>query len=191
MTGAQGEELEAQAIAPADVEIRSRCICPGGNVHPDGGEVFVLPARLGFRQLTQVTKSMQWLKTERPGARVSEVLAELSEAYVRYCLASWTLTSRPSPKYPKGEPIELTPDAVDVFLLGPDTADVAQEIAEVADNLYAEAVLGPLVRRGSELSEAGQTAGSISPNPTNGASRKPSTRSSTGHIPTAVTVRTQ
>jgi hypothetical protein len=194
MSGANVEraqaDREAQDEALRDVEIRSRCICPGGDIHGPDGEIFTLLARLGFHELALVTKSIRWLKTERPAARPSEVLATLSEAYVRYCLKSWTVTGQPSKQHPKGESIDITPEAVELLLLGPDTADIAQAIADRADDQYAVAVLGPLVRRGFELSAAGPTAGSMSPRNTNGPSRKRSSQSLTGNTRTAGTAAT-
>jgi hypothetical protein len=188
MTGANGEILEAQA--PDPLEVRSRCLCPGGDVHDGESEIFTLKARLGFAELAVVNKASRWLKTERPNAKPYEVLATLSEAYVRHCIAAWTLTGPRSKEYPKGEPIAVTPENVDRFLMGPDSADIAQEIADLADDLYSGAVLGPLVRRASELREAGRTAGSTSPSRTNGTSRKQSSRSSTGSTRTGGTAAT-
>jgi hypothetical protein len=167
----------------ANIEVRVRCICPDPATHPEGDTV-ELPERLTFHQLAIATKSVLWLKSQRPSADVPEWLALLSEVYLEHCLAGWSLQA-PGAKG-RLEPVPLTPENVAIYLLT--QPDVAFEVAAQADDLYSSAVLSPLLRMAESSSPAGPTGGSTSPKRANGLERpKRPKRSSISTSPTAGT----
>jgi len=107
-------------------------------------------------------------------------LALLNEGYIVRGVESWTLVNE------KGKAVPVTPATITEHLL--DRADVYDLLAKVADDLYTEVVLLPLLLGASSFSPPTPTVAQTSA-ASNGQThqRKPSKRSSTSTIPTAVT----
>jgi hypothetical protein len=117
-------------------------------------------------------------------ARLSEpdVLALMSQFYVRNCIEAWTLVDA------KGKPLEVTLDNIEAHLES--HMDAALAVAEAAEDAYAEVTL-PLVMRVVSRFVTTPTAQPTSPE-TNGSPKrpKPSKPSSISTIPTVVTGQT-
>lgn len=98
----------------------------------------------------------------------------MTEGYLLNGIVAWTLVDA------EGKPLEVTQQTIRSVLL--DDFELAQPVAQVADSLYYEAVLAPLVRRLSESLQSSQTSGSTSPTKSSKAEtarrRSPSTRRS-------------
>jgi hypothetical protein len=167
--------------------VRVRCICPDPTTHAEGDEI-TLPDKLDFRQLSVCVKSVRILKATSPNADVAEILALLQEVYLLHCLEAWTLVEVDAKG--KRKPIEPERDAITAYLLS--QPDVAIEVADVADELYSEAVLVPLVGRASNSSPTSPTESSTSQPTSDGPTpmRKPSKRSSTSTSRTGATALT-
>ena len=156
------------------------CLCPpNGSRHPNG-DTITWREKLDFRTALTARKTVAWLRTEDEGAGVADVLAALSEFYLLYCIESWTLRDA------KGKAIEVNRATIDQYVL---SSDAAFELAEAADDLYSERILGPLLATASTSSRPTQTNGSTSatPGPSRVSRPKPSTPSSTTPTPMAAT----
>lgn len=158
------------------------CICParpdGEQRHPDGDTV-ALRDVLDFRTTTVLRQSVKWLKTEDPEATVPEVLAMLTEAYLVHCIESWTVVDA------KGKAVGPSHQAIRDLLLPTDSAAI---VGDVADSLYSERVLLPLLAQGSTSSPPSSTSDSTSATTGSGQKPlKPSKPSSTTSSPTAGT----
>jgi len=152
-----------------DTEIRISCICPDPATHPDG-DVVRLQWPLPFPTMALLNKTIRWEKSTREGGLpMPAALALLTELYLRHTLASWTLVE-------DGAPIALNEANVERYLMTVPTA--AFEVADRADDLYSEIVLGPLIQRASPSSPGGPTERSTSPTKVNGAASKTSRQSS-------------
>lgn len=159
------------------------CLCPpNGQRHPNG-DTITWRETLDFRTALAARKAVSWARTEDESVDVPDVLALLSEFYLTHCIESWTLRDA------KGKAIEVSRPAVEQYIL---PTDAAFDLAEIADDLYSDRILGPLVAAASTSSPPTPTNGSTSATRGRGkASRpKPSTPSSITPTPMAATGRT-
>ena len=154
------------------------CICPpkadGEPRHPSGDTV-TLRERLGFRGLSTARNVVLQERSER-GANAPGIAAGVTEAYLVYGIASWTLVDD------KGKAVEPTRDAIlDLLDAHP---DIAIAIGDEADALYSPALyesLEPLLAAESISSQPTPTDGPTSPQTSTSVPkrRKHSKRSST------------
>jgi len=114
---------------------------------------------------------------------IADILAILSERFIRYGIESWTLVDD------KNKPVPVSQQAIADLILT--DIELATDIADQADERYRDAVLLPLLQRGSMSSQPSQTNGSTSPmTPSSTKRRTRSSRSSITTIPTVGTVTT-
>lgn len=164
------------------LEARTSCLCPpDGHRHPDG-DVVTFKDKLGFHDVLHFQKAFGWFREEHPDAEVPETLAFLSEWYLLYCIASWTLRDQ------KGKAIPVSKANVETYLLAKPTEALA--VVEVADERYNEVLLLPLALRASTSSPPTRTNGSTSPTPGPGPRPKRSRPSSTASTQTAAIATT-
>jgi hypothetical protein len=138
------------------VIVNVACICPetsNGIRHPEGDAV-TLRERLGFRSAVTMQKVIITLRSEIEDPSNAEILAALTEAYVVYGIESWTLVDA------RGKAIPVNRATIEEHLLSDLTAALA--VADVADDLYQETVLLPLLMRGSGSSGTSPTTRSTS-----------------------------
>jgi hypothetical protein len=134
--------------------MRIDCICPG-TPHAEGDTV-TLHQTLDFRRAMTMQKSVVIARTGvDEDMDTAEILAILAESYLRYGVESWTLVDA------AGKAIPVSPDNVSAHLMT--HIAEAMDLAEEADDLYQEAVLLPLVRRGLRSSQPTSTTDSTSP----------------------------
>ena len=123
------------------------CICPAGpdgtTRHPEGDTV-TLRAKLDFRTAATIQHAVSVLRLEEQEPSVEEVLARLTEAYVKYGVESWTLVDK------DWKAIPVSPSTVEAVLFADITA--AMVVGEEADELYSGAILLPLLKRASTSS---------------------------------------
>jgi hypothetical protein len=139
------------------VIVNVACICPetsNGVRHPEGDAV-TLRERLGFRSAVTMQKVIATLRDEIEEPSSADILAALTEAYVVYGIESWTLVDA------RGKAIPVNRATIEEHLLSDLTAALA--VADVADDLYQETVLLPLLMRGSASSVTTPTTESTSP----------------------------
>jgi hypothetical protein len=153
------------------------CPCPD-TPHPDGDTV-ELRERLGLAAGVEIQATVRGL-IGKPDA---VIVAALVEAYVRHGIVAWTFVDD------IGKAVPVTPENIQTWVL--DDFTLATPVAEAADELYEDAVLGPLVRSAATSSPTTPTESSTSAtdsgsdeNPT------PSSPSSTVSTPTGGTVTT-
>lgn len=161
------------------------CNCPpaadGSPRHPDGDTV-ELRERLGFRDATAIRFDISVYRAtlEESGngeASVGEVLAVLSEGYVLYGVTGWTFVDE------LDKPLAVNRPNIRARIL--EDWDVAALVSDAADDLYAEAVMHPLLRTGSPSSRRSPTNASTSPSPSSPTELPtPSKPSSTSTTPT-------
>jgi hypothetical protein len=161
------------------------CLCPpkGDAVrHPDGDEI-TLRDKLDFHAAITIRNSIAVLSSEEGGASVAEVLAVLTENYLLFGIETWTLVDA------KAKPVPVSKAAIRELLLS--HPDVAMDVGDEADELYAESVMLPLLQRASRSMPPTPTDGSTSQTTGSSTTRpKRSKRSSISTIPTAATVVT-
>ncbi len=154
------------------------CLCPptaGGVRHPDGDTV-MLRERLDF--LGAVAAKNAVLISKRDNLTEAQIFAAMTEIFLLVGIESWTVVDA------KGKHVEPDADAVRAILLT--NVDAAMIVGEEADAKYAAAVIDPLVKRASALSQPTPTP--VSTSATNGSTpspQKPSRRSSTSTTQTA------
>jgi hypothetical protein len=139
------------------VIVNVACICPetsNGVRHPEGDAV-TLRERLGFRSAVTMQKVVYTLRQEIEHPSDADILAALTEAYIVYGIESWTLVDA------RGKAIPVNRATIEEHLLSDLTAALA--VADVADDLYQETVLLPLLMRGSASSATTPTTESTSP----------------------------
>lgn len=147
------------------------CPCPN-TPHPDGDTV-ELRDRLGLAAGVEIQATVRGL-IGKPDA---VIVAALVEAYVRHGIVAWTFVDA------DGAPVDVTPETIQSMVL--DDFTLATPVAEAADTLYEDAVLGPLVRMAATSSPTTPTEPSISPTDSgSGESPTPSSPSSTESTPT-------
>jgi len=162
------------------------CICPpkaGGEIRHLGGDTVVLKQTLSFHEAVSIRNSIGVLSADDPDVGVGEILATLTESYLLFGIDSWSLVDE------KGKPIPVTKAAIRERLLT--HLDPATVVGEAADELYATAVVLPLLQRASRSSPPTPTNGSTSPPRASRRTRpKPSSPSSTTTSPMAATAMT-
>lgn len=118
-----------------------RCVCPplkgGGPRHPDGDKV-TFKQRLDFREALTVRNMVGVEQVSEGDLRVAELLAILTEGYLLYGIASWSVRDAIN------KPVPVTKSAITEYLL---TSPDANTVADFADELYAEQVTLPLLNR--------------------------------------------
>jgi hypothetical protein len=155
------------------------CQCPG-TPHENGDEVH-LRKRLGLAAGVQLQRRVV---DANANSEDTDVLAgKLAEAYIRVGVVAWNLTDE------AGKPVPVNQDTLQTHLLDDFARSI--EVADAADGIYMDTVLGPLVKRVAESSRSTTTNGSTSPT-ANGAHKpqKQSKRSSTSTTQTDATETT-
>ena len=125
------------------------CPCPN-TPHPDGDTV-ELREKLGLAAGVEIQATVRGL-IGKPDA---VIVAALVEEYVKHGVAGWTFVDK------DGAPVDVTPENVQSWVL--DDFTLATPVAEAADKLYEDAVLGPLVRAAANSSRTTPTESSTSP----------------------------
>jgi hypothetical protein len=162
------------------------CICPA---KPDGtkrhaSDTVELRDKLGFLAVDTIKQSLALMYLQDPDAGVPDIFAKVREGYLLLGVESWSLVDA------EGNPLPVTKPNIREYLL--EDHDIGSAIADVADDLYSEAVMRPLFKAAStsspptptEPSTSPPTGSSDSPTPT------PSSPSSTTTSPTDVTETT-
>jgi hypothetical protein len=157
------------------MNVKVPCTCPpkaNGEPRHDQ-DTITFRDRLDFRGGMVIRKAITMLKVEDPDSGAAEVLAAMSEHYMLEGIAGWTLIDE------KGKAVECDKPAIRRFIAEhPDI--VMDDLVDEADNLYAEQVLLPLVRRAQTSSQPLPTEPSTSAETgSEETPRKPSRRSST------------
>ncbi len=171
-----------------------RCVCPpkaDGTPRHDHDTVN-LKDHLSFADGRAVRNALAINANTSGRVDFAEVLATLSERFVRYGIESWTIVDE------KNKPVDVSQEAIERFIFS--DYDVGSAVADEADGRYQDAVLRDLIQRASESlpsssitasTSAGRsgtkTARSSSRSST---PRKPSSPSSITSIPTGVTETT-
>jgi hypothetical protein len=162
------------------MEVTIPCAC--ANAGHDTDTVW-LRELIAPRDALAISKDIEVLRSMDPDATAGDVLAVLSEGYIVRGVESWTLLGE------DGKPLEVTKAAVRERLLS--RLDIASTLADVADELYAEAVMLPLLRRASPSSPPTPTEDSTSaPTDSGSTPRKPSKPSSISTTRTGGTAKT-
>jgi hypothetical protein len=157
------------------MNVKVPCTCPpkaNGEPRHDQ-DTITFRDRLDFRGGMVIRKAITMLKVEDPDSGAAEVLAAMSEHYMLEGIAGWTLIDE------KGKAVECDKPAIRRFIAEHDDI-VFDNLVDVADDLYAEQVLLPLVRKASASSQPSPTEPSTSAGSgSEETPRKPSRRSST------------
>ena len=115
------------------------CVCPGT---PHERDTVNLREVMDFVHGKALRYRVQLLEdAERADAAL--VLATLTEGYLLYGIESWTLVDA------DGKPLPVSAETIRLALLSRPEAD---EVSDRADELYAEAVMLPLLRRAQNSS---------------------------------------
>lgn len=154
------------------------CICPpnkaGETRHPDG-DTIELRERLDFASGRTARNFIAMGKQEDKAT--AEIMTDLTQWYMLAGIRTWTVVDA------YGKPVEPNRITIPEYLFShPEAAEI---VGDEADDLYSEAVIAPLVVRGSSSMPPMPMGGSTSA--TNGSSSKPpkpSKRSSTTTTPT-------
>jgi hypothetical protein len=135
------------------------CVCPAkkdGSVrHPDGDRVtFKDPANVDFRTASNMRNSVRVL----PGtslAQTSEIATAMTEGYLLYGIESWTVRDA------SDKPVPVDAASVTEYILR--NYRVAIKLGDVADEVFGETVLLPLLREVSSSSPSSPMDDSTSP----------------------------
>ena len=152
------------------------CPCPG-KPHSEG-DIVELRDRLGLAAGARLQHLLIASRTNEDNA--AEVTGHLVEAYLLVGVCGWTFVDE------AGKPVPVTEDNVRSILL--EDFGLAYPVAEKADELYHQAVIGPLLNGASKPSRTTSTDASTSAR--EGGSAKPPKRSkpsSTSTTQTGVT----
>ena len=139
------------------------CVCPDARHETD---TITFRERLDFRSGLAIRKQLGLEKGDDPGMGAGEVLAILTESYLVYGIESWTLTDE------RGKPLDADRTNIRRFL--EEHPEEATAAGDVADELYSEQVLLPLLQKASNSSRPSRTPKSTSA--TRGSSGLKSTR---------------
>jgi hypothetical protein len=163
--------------------MKIRCICPPkANGDPrHESDTIELREKMDFRSSIAIRNALA-LESGQVGddgqLDMADVLAILTERFVLYGIQSWTIVDA------KGKPVDVSHQTIRELILT--DIDVATDIGDEADARYREAVMLPLIRRGSTSSPDSPIAESTSaPKPQSTKPRTRSSRSSITSIPTA------
>ncbi len=160
------------------MKVEVRCICPVPTEHRD---TVTLKDTLDFRGAMACKQALLVLRVQDPEAGEGEVLALFTEHYILHGVESWSLREKVDGKL---QPVPATTANIRRLLLT--QHDVAFQVADVADELYTEAVLLPLLQGASTSSPPTQTA-DVSTSPTNGSEPTPLKRSKRSSTTTSQT----
>lgn len=137
----------------SETEIRvGACRCPQ-TPHADGDMVTLRPM-LGLAAGIEVQRLMVESNQAREDAAV--ITGRLAEAYLLHGVESWNLVGD------NGQPIPVNADSIRLYLLNDFSR--AAPVADAADDLYMDTVLGPLVDRVNRSLPTTLTNGSTSAN---------------------------
>lgn len=166
-----------------DVQIPCLCLIEERHDH----DTVTLRDRLDFVTGTAIRKGLMFVESDDDeGGRAAETLARLTEGYLLFGIESWSLLQEVRDKL---VPLPVTHTNIRERLLSNVTA--ADTVADVAEELYREAILLPLLARASKSSPPTPTKRSTSrPTALPSTPPKPSKRSSTTTTPMAVTETT-
>ena len=154
------------------VSVPIACPCPG-TPHPDGDTVFLRP-KLGLGGgVALQSLLLGYLREVNEGKRIldwEEITGILSEGYLLNGVSSWTLLDE------DGKPVPVTRQTIGEQLL--DDFTLSSAVGSVADGLYYDPVLAPLLTKLSESSTSSQTSKSTSATgKSKGKTAKPRSRS--------------
>lgn len=155
--------LDRPALVPVQLNY---CPCKG-KPHPDGDTIYLYPelsTPAGIRARAFFRDAMM--------SEISKVDAEeaLADLWLTVGVAEWTFL------FDDGDAIPVTPENVVRAL---PYAKGGRQVADKADDLYADSVSNPLLAKLKSISKRGSTNGSISA--TRKPTRKRSSRSSTAN----------
>ena len=138
------------------MDVKIPCGCPG---RPHDSDTVTLRDRLDFRQAASIKGDIVVFKLDTPDATAGETLAMLSEGYIVHGIAAWSFVDE------KGKPLPVTRTNIRERVLEAPDLDTPMLLADAADDLYAEAVMRPLLGLASPSSPDTPTASSTSPEP--------------------------
>lgn len=161
------------------MKVSIECICPGRK--HDKGDTIVLRDRLDFRTAIALRNSVAVLYAEEPEADLADVMAVLTDGYLTRGIESWTLRDKDN------KPLPPSRSNIREYLLS--NIEIAQDVGEVADELYQAAVMLPLLRRASQSLPDTPTTDSTSPTTTSSTKRQ--TKSKPSSTTTSLTVVTE
>ena len=162
-----------------------KCVCPP---KPSGEarhakDTVTLKDRMDFRASIAIRNALALEAGDGGEIDMADILAILTERFIRYGIASWSLVDA------KNQPVPVSQDAISRLILS--DIDLATDIGDEADERYREAVMLPLLLRGQRSSQPSPTTGSTSPATTPSTKRRTrSSRSSITSLPTADTTTT-
>jgi len=135
------------------VEVQIKCICPGS---PHEQDTIYLRPKLGLSGGVALQGLLLRMIKEAPDTGIdADLLGGLmSEGYLLNGVVGWTLSDE------NGQPVPVSPQTISDKLLG--DFQVAEPIANVADNLYYEPVLAPLLGRLRDSLQTSPTSASTS-----------------------------
>lgn len=154
------------------------CQCPG-TPHPDGDEVGLRP-KLGLAAGVSIQRAVTDFLLTNDRRREDDMLGLLVEGYVIHGVAEWNLVN-------EAGAIPVNEATIREQLL--DDFARARPVADKADELYKEPILGPLLKAGSNSSRATSTNGSMSV--TRGSTTKTRKRSKPSSTSTSATGSTE
>lgn len=161
------------------------CLCPpkadGSARHEE--DTVTLRERLSFRQALAIRNAVRLLYDGDLAPTEGEILATLTEEYIRFGVESWSFVGD------DGKPAPVTRYNVQEILLTHDFA--AETVGDAADALYQDKVVLPLAQRVSTSSQGSQATDSTSAE-TESSTEPPTppSPSSTTTTPTAGTAKT-
>lgn len=151
-------------LTPVPVPLGS-CYCPG-SPHAEGDVVYLHP------ELSMAGGLAAQAIAQATGNDIVAIQERLADLWIRHGVADWNLVDG------DGDPLPLTPDSIASAL---PYGKGGRLVAERADELYAEDILGPLVERLEAISRPGRSEPSTSPTQTSTRRRrKPSSTATTG-----------
>ena len=139
-----------------------------------------LRSKLGLAAGIELQQRFRAFMTQEPRPAFAEIVGLLTEGYLLVGVAEWTLTDEMGP-------IPVTRDNIAKYLLS--DFELAQPVADKADDLYYGPVLSPLVNSLSTSLRGMSNKGST--RATNGSSPKPRRRSRRSSTTTTRTAGTE
>ena len=162
-----------------------KCVCPpkpSGETRHDHDTV-TLKDRMDFRASIAIRNALALEAGEGGEIDMADILAILTERFIRYGIQSWSLVDE------RNQPVPVSQDAISRLILS--DIELATDIGDEADERYRESVMLPLLARGQRSSQPSPTTGSTSPATTPSTKRRTrSSRSSITSLPTADTTTT-
>jgi hypothetical protein len=156
------------------IEVHITCACPG-TPHAEGDTVNLRP-KLGLADGTTLQSQLRSDIVAAGSGKVNwdRSIGMLMEGYLLVGIVGWSLLDA------EGKPLPVSEDAIRERLL--DDFALAKPIGDVADDLYFEPVLAPLLKQLAESLTSSQTSKSTSATKKSATSkakpRSPSTRRS-------------